>query len=422
MTAQVGALNKRAVALATDSAVTIMQRDNFGEECKVYDSNNKLFNLSSQHSVGIMIFGSANFVGIPLDNLIGMYRTKLGSRKFCTLKEYADDFQEFIRSGYEPPSIEQQEERMRQRVSEWFRSFIDDMRYSDFDEVLDQDLKEAKPFVGSFIHEAWEKMSQYSFVESSTDEQRQTFWNKYGLMIRKKAQKFFGAFLLDEKSMQELCDIIFGMVFRQIEPDEDTTGIVIAGFGEDELFPSLYKFGINCIGDDKIKVVEGSPTIISDEQNAAIVPFAQDEMVYLFMEGIDFDLQEYALNAVNHGIEELFEKSIKRYLSKDKTKMVEFKKKKDEIIRHILNNYLKDIHMYKQRNHVLPVLKMVGLLPEKELAMLAKSLVDLTALKRRVSMDPGTVGGAIDVALITKSGFEWCAGKHYSASSPMSKT
>ena len=57
---------------------------------------------------------------------------------------------------------------------------------------------------------------------------------------------------------------------------------------------------------------------------------------------------------------------------------------------------------------------MVSLLPKDELPNLAESLVALTSLKRHVSHDLETVGGPIDVALISKSdGFIWIKRKHY---------
>lgn len=65
-------------------------------------------------------------------------------------------------------------------------------------------------------------------------------------------------------------------------------------------------------------------------------------------------------------------------------------------------------------NYVSPVLRAVMVLPKDELAEMAESLVNLTSFKRRVSMDLETVGGAIDVAVISKGdGFVWIKRKHY---------
>jgi hypothetical protein len=45
---------------------------------------------------------------------------------------------------------------------------------------------------------------------------------------------------------------------------------------------------------------------------------------------------------------------------------------------------------------------------------MAEALVNLTSFRRRVSMDAETVGGPIDVAVISKGdGFVWIKRKHY---------
>jgi hypothetical protein len=45
---------------------------------------------------------------------------------------------------------------------------------------------------------------------------------------------------------------------------------------------------------------------------------------------------------------------------------------------------------------------------------MAESLVTLTSLKRRISMEHETVGGPVDVAVLTKGdGLVWTKRKHY---------
>jgi hypothetical protein len=57
---------------------------------------------------------------------------------------------------------------------------------------------------------------------------------------------------------------------------------------------------------------------------------------------------------------------------------------------------------------------MVEVLPKDELASMAEALVNLTSFKRRVTAVAETVGGPIDVAVISKGdGFVWITRKHY---------
>lgn len=56
MTSEIAIMNKRAIALATDSAVTIGKKD------KIHNNTTKLFMLSQYHPVGIMVYGSSEFM------------------------------------------------------------------------------------------------------------------------------------------------------------------------------------------------------------------------------------------------------------------------------------------------------------------------------------------------------------------------
>ena len=66
MTAEIAILNKMAVALATDSAVTISAGS---QEQKIYDSADKLFDLCGPTPIGLMIYHGMQFMQAPLPML-----------------------------------------------------------------------------------------------------------------------------------------------------------------------------------------------------------------------------------------------------------------------------------------------------------------------------------------------------------------
>jgi hypothetical protein len=69
---------------------------------------------------------------------------------------------------------------------------------------------------------------------------------------------------------------------------------------------------------------------------------------------------------------------------------------------------------FQQQQFWLPIVRVTSLLPKSELAAMAESLVNLTSFKRKVSMEAETVGGPVDVAVISKGdGFIWIKRKHY---------
>lgn len=61
MTAVVGILNKRGIAIAADSAVTMNRRRNE----KIANSANKMLRLCSATPISVMITGNAGFLSTP---------------------------------------------------------------------------------------------------------------------------------------------------------------------------------------------------------------------------------------------------------------------------------------------------------------------------------------------------------------------
>lgn len=95
MTAEIAILNKEAIALASDSAVTLS-----GDSSpKIFTSANKLFSLSKYHPVGIMLYQNASFMGVPWEVIIKLYKNKLGLNKFDKLEDYSEDFIRFLAEG-----------------------------------------------------------------------------------------------------------------------------------------------------------------------------------------------------------------------------------------------------------------------------------------------------------------------------------
>jgi hypothetical protein len=67
-----------------------------------------------------------------------------------------------------------------------------------------------------------------------------------------------------------------------------------------------------------------------------------------------------------------------------------------------------------QRDHALPLRRVLGVLPVDEMTELAETLINLQSLKEKVTKPSETVGGPVDVAVITKSeGLVWIKRKHF---------
>ena len=80
----------------------------------------------------------------------------------------------------------------------------------------------------------------------------------------------------------------------------------------------------------------------------------------------------------------------------------------------LLEDYQKELNAFREHYFIRPVTRTVSLLPKDELAAMAEALVNLTSFKQRVTIGTETVGGPIDVAVISKGdGFIWIKRKYY---------
>ena len=164
--------------------------------------------------------------------------------------------------------------------------------------------------------------------------------------------------------------------------------------------------------DDRLKVRPWKLHEVSDDAPSEVLAFAYRDMVDGFLDGISPDVFEHlgdaaafirempvrALDGVV-GIEpEAKAKAAKMIRRESARKAAEFAR-----------NVLKGADARRGKIDVAVVT-----LSLKELAQVASTLVGLSSFEHQMSLDRETVGGPVDVAVISKGdGFIWMDRKHY---------
>jgi len=395
MTAEIAILNTFGVALAADSAVTISIGDN---DKKIYNSVNKVFTLSKFFPVGVMIYSNAQFMDIEWEVLIKEYRKKLGDQYFNTLNEYVDNFLLWL-SETKYITDEQKDKCLINVIVSTFNKIKKGIK-EEVEKIIATEGKfddsNLPRIVSIVIDRSIEELKQKTenpdncitreYLESKID------------IIKGGIPVIFEKVPIDEQQVQKLCDFLFEEIRRK-NTWTPYSGIVIAGYGESEIFPSIANMNLYGVIDKCILHSPISKASIDPSNKAIIVPFAQSEMVKSFMEGID----PFFERMVVHEIKVLCSKISDIVKEDDKSKIDE-----------IQNVVLGEIKEFKRKIYVDPVINIVQSLPKSDLAEMAESLVNLTSFKRHVSSEAETVGGPTDVAVITKGdGFIWIKRKHY---------
>ncbi|HYA92881.1 MAG TPA: hypothetical protein VEK32_15450, partial [Thermodesulfobacteriota bacterium] len=209
---------------------------------------------------------------------------------------------------------------------------------------------------------------------------------------------------------------ILGSLFSKFPedvPSEDISGVVIAGFGEKDTFPSTISFDTEGIVYNKLKYRTRMQGKVDFDNSAAIIPFAQGEMVFTFMEGVDpfyKNMEESYLSEIFDNYAEIFINRMRGHNNAEKKRL---KRNMIKIGKGMLQEHAKRLEGYRHEKYVEPIMNVVSMLPKDDLAGMAESLVNLTSFKRKVTLDE-TVGGPIDVAVISKGdGFVWIKRKLY---------
>jgi len=194
------------------------------------------------------------------------------------------------------------------------------------------------------------------------------------------------------------------------------SGLVIAGFGEDEIYPSVCTYEIEGVISKRLKYRhrEDKSHKVSEGMDCAIVPFAQEDMVASFMNGMNPAVHEFISGYLHKLLKRIPDLISDNDLNGSKARKDEIREEYRKDIDSVFQTFGNDLREHMQEKHIGPVINMVQVLPKDELAAMAESLVNLTAFKRRMTDSLETVGGPIDVAVISKGdGLVWVKRKHY---------
>jgi hypothetical protein len=194
------------------------------------------------------------------------------------------------------------------------------------------------------------------------------------------------------------------------------TGLVFAGFGESEIFPSLVAYKMDGVILGKLKRLETDRVMTSrSEVSGKILPFAQREMVDRFLYGIDPEFEEVIEQYIEAAVEATGE-SIAEALPRRRSRAANQKLKESvtKAAQKVLTRWRERMAPANKERFMREVQNMILLTPKQELAFLAQELINLTSVKKKFSSGMESVGGPIDVAIISKiDGFVWVRRKHY---------
>jgi hypothetical protein len=410
MTAEICLMNRYAVVLGADSAVTVQHWDS-GERKWVpryFKGSNKIFQLSAHHPVGLMIYDSASLHAVPWEVIVKEFRASLAKRACESPAQYAKEFFAFIKTN---PHFFPDGHHVREFVQNsaivaltmlWDALRTESVKTSD---------DAGRPNAYRQIFEARRTEIQninlpHHFSEADLESAIREHSAAAAAELEGYAADELGAVGADTRELIELAIEALFKTYRDYLGN-NRTGIVVAGFGEHEIFPSYKEY--ECFGFllDHLLVDEGKFGQISFDVVAEIQPFAQTSMVDTFEMGVSFDIYRNVFKQTSMALAELATR-IQQELG------VQVIPNLDQHIEQVRDAHTKAWLDAAKVKHREPLNRVIGSLPVNEMAELAETLISLQSLKEKVTTPSESVGGPVDVAVITRGdGFVWVKRKHY---------
>jgi len=404
MTSEICMMNRLAVVLAADSASTVRRWNDGHQEERYFKGANKIFQLSNAHPVGLMIFDSAEVLNVPWEIIIKSFRNELESKSFNTVKEYAEELFNYLsgeQSHLFPEDVQNKSVKSSAMgiLISWVANAIDNVKVEERGGAVDTTFSDnaskvdtipVPDFVGEELHEK--------------------------VVGDIKADVFDGLKkFLDQMEIEapESADCAAAAAISLVLKDPDrylgTTGLVFAGYGDHQTFPSMVSYtSFGTVGGRHIYRQDENKDI-DHEDPAWLSGFAQKSMTDTFTTGLSQDVYVSVMDALSQSLKK-FAEEVASQSGGDLTAIRDI----DQLVENAKDQVTDDVFDRAWRDHAIPMRNVLRHLPLEEMAELAETLINLQSLKEKVTKPSETVGGPIDVAIITKhEGLVWIKRKHY---------
>jgi len=417
MTTEIAVINRLGVALAADSAVTI---PGYNGSDKVFDTGDKLFELSERYPVALMVNGSMDFLGVPWEIIVKEFRCKPPARAAqLSIVKWMDSFLDFLAKH---PTVKANDVRRWQealireeleQLNEHVRDRLEEAAESDGEENLQHVLQRLYTEVMQERIELFIKQPTLQSLEGLTEND-----------VLPTVRSLIGEMKLDLMPFDANADqreIYCRLVAQRLLKDLErltATGIIICGFGGKDLFPSLCAVEIDGHVSKRLRYRQShNVTIERGGDTGDVISFAQTDVVDRLLSGTD--------NRFIDGTREFIEENVSGILENhfNRLNLQIVRRDGREIPLAELGGLLGQLIASQFESKFVSKLtqefqrkfkETIALMPKQDLIELAEALVSITAIERKASDDAGTVGGPIDVALITRSeGFVWIKRKHH---------
>lgn len=371
MTCIASIFNKHWIAIAADSVATVLT-DNWPK----FFNADKIFELSPH--VWVAVYWLADFMWIPMEIIFNDLLLKLGKKDPEDLPRCLEIFLNILKEKEYIPSfgLDKLCDRIYNIIKGNLKTQITKMKLN-FEKI---DEKEVKIISKNALDEIeinindMPKLPDLVGVDLELIKNINEFNDKnFDLFF----DKHFSSFVDKTDASTKQLKFIFDFIVKH-PIDETKTWIVFFGYWKQEIFPSL--LAIELYYKLWKKIIYNNVETINNWAKFGARAFAQDDVIETLISWMNRYMQNDILNKMD--------------------KKLTFLNKIDIIKVHTELNGI--INNQKSENAKWLVDAVISIYPD-ELPVVAETLVNISSFKKRISMkEVETIGGPIDVAIVTK--------------------
>lgn len=404
MTCEIAIMNRYVIALAADSATTVAHYVGTERKERYFKGANKIFQLSNHHPVGAMIFGTATLHEVPWELIVKEFRRHLRDKSFNDLEGYATELFDFIRGHDRLFPADYQDKVFR---DEAHKVALLDLFAARQDPSVTQAADKTAAY-HHFFAKRFADVTDMTLYDGFTQDDLGAALARHKALLEGELQQLVTSFQVDPHvDRSQIAEVAIRTLLTDPAALMESTGVVIAGFADHDYFPRYAEYSCSGILLGKCIWNRREAQGISRDAPAHIKAFAMTDMVNTFQIGVSPDVYRAGYDEWRKSLRALADE-IGKNVPADAVGNV------DALIETVLDRHTKQWFTDAWQAHTVPLLRVVGSLPIDEMADLAETLIELQSLKEKVTKPTESVGGPIDVAVISKSdGFIWIKRKHY---------
>jgi|688.fasta_scaffold219170_3 hypothetical protein len=385
MTSQIAVFNPLGVAVASDTVTTIST----DQGTKTTNNAQKIFPLVEPHLLVVIESGSVISNGVHMQLLINEWSRTL-EKQLPTVKEYAHSFAEWYstESDLIPKDSELREVHLQLNDHYYevkHRVEADAMNANSEEDVVESFKLRAQ--------QGLEWLEKLDLFDGATDDGDAALLNDLNVNVLEKIDFIFK----DIPGLDEVREILVKsapLVLSRSQSSSQDSDLGFIGFGEKDFFATSVR--LRC----RARYGKTARVTIADafgasvfNQSGSIACFAQDNAIFGFLRGAQFDIMESAYGYLWAELTDDVDET-------DEAKL----KSADEL----LSGLRKHIEKIQSERFIDPMLETIGSLSLIDVAALARSLVGMQAIRSAASPEPASVGGFIESLVIDRAnGIRW---------------